>query len=283
MKYGVNAFLWTAAWGRGNLTLLPRVRELGFDGIELVGFEFGGFPAVETRRALEQNSMGCTFCTALTGDMSLGTDDATVRGKTRQFLTDAIKVAAESGSQVLAGPFCSAVGLIPGRRRTEDEWKRAVEGLQEVAPVAAGHGITLAIEPLNRFETYFLTTVDEGVKLCQEVGSPAVGLLVDTFHSNIEEKNIPAAYRKAGKYLKHVHTCENDRGEPGSGHVDWAGVMAALKEVGYDGWLVIESFGSQVKEIATAACIWRDLAPSAEALAAEGLKFLKAAAAKTGK
>ena len=278
MKFGVNAFLWTAGWNASNLTLLPRVRELGFDGIELVSFDFSGFPAVETRRALAENKMGATFCTAFIGDMSLASADASVRQKTAQFLTDGIKAAAESGCQVLAGPFCTAVGYLPGHRRTADEWNRVVEELQAIAPVAEKHGISLAIEPLNRFESYFLNLAEDGVKLCEQVGHPNVGLLIDTFHANIEEKDVAAAYRTAGKYLKHVHTCENDRGAPGSGHVDWKGVFAALKEVRYDGWLVIESFGSQVKEIATAACIWRDLAPSPESLASEGLRFLKSLA-----
>jgi D-psicose/D-tagatose/L-ribulose 3-epimerase len=141
--------------------------------------------------------------------------------------------------------------------------------------VAQQNGVTLAMEPLNRFETYFLNTVEDAAKLCDEVGHPNVGLLVDTFHANIEEKNIADAYRKAKRHLKHVHTCENDRGAPGSGHVEWNDVFAALREIGYDGWLTIESFGFALGGISAAASIWRDLAPTPDAIAFEGVKFLK--------
>jgi D-psicose/D-tagatose/L-ribulose 3-epimerase len=202
-------------------------------------------------------------------------DDAGVRAKTRQYLADCTKTIADTGGKLMVGPLYSPVGHLPGRRRTADEWKWAVEAFQAVGPVAQKNGVTLALEPLNRFETYFLNTVDDAVKLCDEVGHPNVGVLVDTFHANIEEKNIADAYRRAKRHLKHVHTCENDRGAPGSGHVEWKEVFAALKEIGYDGWLTIESFGFALGGISAAASIWRDLAATPDAIAFDGVKFLK--------
>jgi D-psicose/D-tagatose/L-ribulose 3-epimerase len=139
--------------------------------------------------------------------------------------------------------------------------------------------VDLAIEPLNRFEAYFLNTTEDAARLCEEVGHPRVGVLFDTFHANIEEKDLGAAIIGLGRHIKHVHACENDRGIPGTGHVEWNCVFPALKRIGYDGWIVIESFGFAIEAIAAAACIWRDIAPSPEVIAWEGVKFLRRAAA----
>ena len=275
MKYGINAFLWTAAFQEKNLPLIPKVKAMGFDGIELCAFDFSTFSAAKVRKELEAHQLEATFCTALTGAQNIGSDDASIRNGTIEFLKVAIQSAAEAGAQSIAGPFCSAVGWLPGRRRTADEWKRAVEGLASLGPVLDSAGIDMAVEPLNRFETFFLNTAEDAVKLCDQIDHPRIGILFDTFHSNIEEKCIPDGYRTVGKHLKHVHTCENDRGTPGSGHVDWRGVFQALSDVNYDKWLVIETFGPSIPEIAAAACIWRDLAPTAESIATDGLKFLK--------
>jgi D-psicose/D-tagatose/L-ribulose 3-epimerase len=215
------------------------------------------------------------MCTALTGKQSIATGDTEIRNASIAFLQQAIRSAAEAGVQAIAGPFCSAVGYLPGRRRTNEEWKRAVDSLQTLSRTLDECKMTMGVEPLNRFETFFLNTAADAVRLCDEVNHPRIGILFDTFHANIEEKDVPAAYRSIGKRLRHVHACENDRGTPGSGHVDWPGVFAALRDIGYDDWLVIESFGFAIKEIAAAACIWRDLAASPEAIAFEGVKFLR--------
>jgi D-psicose/D-tagatose/L-ribulose 3-epimerase len=150
-----------------------------------------------------------------------------------------------------------------------------VEGLQSLGDTLANHGVTMAVEPLNRFETFALNTSEDAVSLCDAIGHSNIGILYDTFHGHIEEKDTGDAIRRAGRHLKHVHTCENDRGIPGSGQVRWDKVFPALGDVGYDGWLVIESFGQNVPEIAAAACIWRDLAPAPESIMIDGLKFLK--------
>jgi D-psicose/D-tagatose/L-ribulose 3-epimerase len=150
-----------------------------------------------------------------------------------------------------------------------------VESYQLLGPALAAHDMTLAIEPLNRFETFFLNTAADAVRLCDEVNHPNVGILFDTFHANIEEKDVAAGYRTVARHLKHVHTCENDRGIPGSGHVDWKAVFQALRDIGYDGWLTIESFGFAIEGLTAAAAIWRDLAPTPDSIAFDGVKFLK--------
>jgi D-psicose/D-tagatose/L-ribulose 3-epimerase len=212
----------------------------------------------------------------MASDSSLISEDAAARARGRAHLADCIRSAEEVGAKILAGPLYSPVGYLPGRRRTEDEWKWAVEGYHAIAAVLDAHDVAIAIEPLNRFETYFLNTADDAVKLCDEIGHPKVGILFDTFHANIEEKDVAQAYRKVAPHLKHVHTCENDRGTPGTGHVDWPGVFQALRDIRYDGWLTIESFGFALGGLSAAASIWRDIAPTPESIAFEGIKFLKA-------
>jgi len=275
MRFGVNTLLWTAAFDETHLPLLAKVKRMGFDGVEIARFAFDGFPAARIRRALESEGLGVTFCSALTGRMSLVSDEAGVRREASEFLVRGIEAAAELGARTFLGPFCAPVGLLPGRRRTDEEWKRAVAGLQSLGDTLEACDVTLAVEPLNRFETYFLNTAADGKRLCEEVSHRRVGILFDTFHGNIEEKDLGAAIRLLGGHLKHIHTCENDRGIPGSGHVEWKAVFATLREVDYDGWAVIESFGANIPEIAAAACLWRDLAPSSDAIAADGLAFLR--------
>ena len=275
MTYGINTLLWTAAFDASHLHLLPQFREKGFDGVEIARFDFAGFPSAEIRRACEREGLQTIFCSALTGDLSLVSPVADVRRRAREFLLAGIQTAAELGADTFVGPFCSPVGYHTGQRRTNDEWLRAIEGLQSITPVLEQYGVTLANEPLNRFETHFLNTTADAVQLCEAVGHPRVGILFDTFHANIEEKHAGRALENAAKWLRHVHACENDRGIPGSGHVEWNDIFSVLDRIGYDRWIVIESFGSRIPEIATAACIWRDLAPSSEAIAFDGLAFLK--------
>jgi len=278
MKFGINSLLWTAGFGLDDLKLLESIKAWGFDGIEVARFDFRGFPARILGQAVRNEGLEVTFCSALTGDLSLVSDDPRVRQRAADFIRAAVETAAEIGSPVLVGPYLAPVGLLPGRRRTDDEWKRGQDELRTLIPQLRARDVTLALEPLNRFETYFLNTAADAARLCAEIGDPYVGVLFDTFHANIEEKHAGDAIRTLGPHVAHVHTCENDRGVPGTGHVAWPEVFAGLRDIGYNDWCVIESFGARVEEIAAAACVWRDLAPSSEAVAREGLEFLRAAA-----
>jgi D-psicose/D-tagatose/L-ribulose 3-epimerase len=275
MKFGVHSFIWSANFGPADVPLLARIKEQGFDGVELPLFDPATYPVAEIRKGVEASGLESTVTVVIPNGMSIASEDAAVRQNTRVFLEDCVKTVGELGAKVVCGPMYTPVGYIPGRRRTGDEWKYAVECYRQLAPVCERHDVTMAIEPLNRFETYFFNTTADVRRFADEVDSPRIGLLVDTFHANIEEKDVAAAYRTAGERLKHVHISENDRGTPGSGHVDWAGVFQAIQEIGYDGWLTIESFGFSLGGISAAASIWRDLAPSPDDIAFEGVKFLK--------
>jgi D-psicose/D-tagatose/L-ribulose 3-epimerase len=255
--------------------LLPSIKEHGFDGIEVSLFRPVDFAAADIRRGLRENALECTICSVLTGGLSVISEDAAVRCKTLSHMKDCVKAAAEVGAELIAGPLYSPVGYLPGRRRTADEWNWAVECYQQLGPVLDSHGVEIAIEPLNRFETYFLNTAEDAVALCEAIHHPRVGILFDTFHANIEEKKLGDAFRKVGPHLKHVHTCENDRGIPGTGHVEWNDVFEALRAMKYDRWLTIESFGFALGKLSAAASIWRDIAPTPESIAFEGVKFLR--------
>jgi D-psicose/D-tagatose/L-ribulose 3-epimerase len=278
MKFGVNTFIWTANFDRSNLPLLPQLKAGGFDGVEVPLFRPAEFATADIARGLAENGLECTICSVLTGGLSIISDDAAVRRKTRVHMEECVKTAAEVGAKIMAGPLYSPVGYLPGRRRTADEWKWAVDCYQSLGPVLQQYGVTIAIEPLNRFETYFLNTAQDAAALCDQIGHPNVGVLFDTFHANIEEKDIAQGYRTVGRHLKHVHTCENDRGIPGTGHVEWKSVFQALHDLKYDGWLTIESFGFALGELSAAASIWRDIAPTPESIAYEGVKFLRKSA-----
>jgi D-psicose/D-tagatose/L-ribulose 3-epimerase len=275
MKFGVNTFIWSIDYDRSVQALLPRIKEAGFDGVEVPLFRPAEFPAADIRKDTAANGLECTVCSVLVKGLSLISDDAGVRRQTQLHLRDCIKTASDAGVRMIAGPLYCPVGDLPGRRRTGDEWNWAVEGYQSLTETLAANDVTLAIEPLNRFETYFLNTAADAAALCDQVGHPKVGILFDTFHANIEEKDIAAGYRTVGKHLKHVHTCENDRGIPGSGHVEWQTVFQALRDLRYDGWLTIESFGFALGELSAAASIWRDIESSPESIAFEGVRFLR--------
>jgi D-psicose/D-tagatose/L-ribulose 3-epimerase len=275
MKLGVNTFIWSSEFTPANLELLPRLKAAGFDGVEMPIAQPSGFRTAEIRRGLEANGLSCTVCSVILKDYSLVSDDADVRRRTQAHVKDVVKVTADLGATLLDGPLYAPVGYLPGRRRTDDEWKRAIEGYQIITPALVENGVTLAIEPLNRFETYFLNTAADAVALCDAVDHPHVGVAFDTFHANIEEKSIPAACRNVGRHLKHVQVSENDRGTPGSGHVAWHELFATLADMHYDAWLTIESFGPNLGAFSSAVCIWRDIEPTPDAIAFDGLKFLR--------
>ena len=277
MKFGVNTLIWSAAYDNSVEELLPTIKEKGFDGIEFPIFRAADVSPARVRSAMESNGLECNTVSIFVDGLSAISDDATIRMRSVQWLKDAIAITAECGATTVAGPLYCPVGYLPGRRRTADEWSWAVEAYQQVGDTLTAHDVSLAIEPLNRFETFFLNTAEDAALLAEEVSHPNVGILYDTFHANIEEKSIAAGLLKVGKYLKLIHTCENDRGTPGSGHVEWESVFAVIRQLGYNGWLTIESFGFALGDLSAAAAIWRDIESSPSAIAYEGIRFLKQA------
>lgn len=275
-KYGINFLLWSGSFDKESLPLVKKAADMGFDGVEIPIFDPDAVDIEATKEALAATGMECTGCSILGDDRDLISDDPAIRENAKKYMKECIEICAALGAKIFCGPLYSAVGKLVGRSRTEEEWDLAVAGLKEVARVAGDNDVKLAIEPLNRFETYFINIAEDAIKLARDVDHPNVGLHLDTFHMNIEEKNLYDAIKSAGDLLFHMHCCENDRGAPGSGHVDWDGVFKALHELSYDAWIVIESFVPGIEAIAKAAAIWRELDPGGpDAVASNGLKFLK--------
>lgn len=276
MKYGVNMLVWTTRVGEEHQPLLSRIREWGFDGVEIFVSADAPQDAAAIKRLLTELGLECTTCTVLGRETNLIGADAQTRKRGVEYLKRCVERTAEMGGRILCGPLYSGLGVMTGRRRTENEWACAIEGLRAAAVRGRELGVTLCLEPLNRFETYFLNTLEDAARLVREIGEPNVRVHFDTFHANIEERQPAASLRAIARELGHVHISENDRGVPGTGHVDWRGVFTALKQIGYDGWVTIESFAEPEPELAAAAAIWRELAPSGDDLARRGLEFARA-------
>ena len=284
MQYGANTFIWASPFATAeHLPLLEKVRSMGFELLEIAVEAPELVDVTALKAGLEAAGLAAIVCGAFGPERNLSSADAVVRQNAVDYLQWCIDCAAALGAPparwpLVTGPMYSAVGkprlATEAERRLE--WQRAVDGLREMSAYAAERGVRLAFEPLNRFETDMVNVVSQGLALIEAVDSPHLGLHLDTFHMHLEEKDSGAAIREAGQRLFHFHACENDRGVPGSGQVRWQGVAAALKEVGYDGAVVIESFTPQVASIARAVCIWREIAPSQDAIAQDGLAFLRA-------
>ena len=276
---GANIWIWESPITDQAIgEVAPRVKELGFDLIELPVEEPGQWDPGRAAELLAELGLGAGVCCVMPPGRDLAVDDAEVAGETVEYLRHCVDVASRVNSGVVAGPMYAAVGrlwrLAEGERPAV--LARVADGLRPVSEHAAERGVKLAIEPLNRYETSLINTVAQGVELLEVVDHPACGLLLDSFHMNIEEKDPAAAARSAGDRIAHVHACGTDRGSPGADAFDWPAFLAALGEAGYEGPMCIESFTAANEVIATAASIWRPLAPSPDALAADGLAFLRA-------
>ncbi len=279
-RFGLNVLLYTAAFTKDQVDLVRKVADFGYDCGEVPFNDLSLLDAKATRQAREAAGIGLTACGVLLPGMNLCSEKAEERRLGLEQIKKMVDITAEMGGDTVAGPLYSPVAYLTRRARTEDEWKRCVEGLSAAAAHAERAKILLAIEPLNRFETYVLNIAADVVRLAKEVGSPSLKVQMDTFHGNIEEKDTAAAIRAPGGMLGHFHVSESDRGVPGTGQVKWKEVFGALKEVGYSRWITIESFATGILDLCAAACIWRPIYDSADGLARQGLVFLKQMAAQ---
>jgi len=276
MRIGVSAFAWTKKLNRRHIDLLPKLREHGLDGFEIPMFDPADVAAAELRRAFEANELECTVCAILPAGINPISPDASVRAQSVTHLVQCIETAAEAGAHLIGGPLFAPIGYLPGRRRNQDEWTWAVDCFKALGEVLDANRMTLSIEPVNRSETFFLATAAEAKAFCEAVDHPRIGVTIDTFHAIIEEKNTAGAVNSLGKLLKHLHVSENDRGLLGSGHVDFPDIVAALKQVEYDGYLMIEGFGYSADEPDSLGALWGDLTVSPEDIAFEGASYLRA-------
>ena len=279
MRLGINTFLYTSPFTTDSVKLFPKFKQWGFDTEEIPIEAPEHVDPAKVKAAADKHGLAIGSICACMGP---GRD---FRGTPEEqqtamvYCKALIDQAVVMGCPSLIGPVYSVVGKADAVESAQQklEWALVVKNLKELAKYAEAKGVMICIEPLNRFETDFLNTCDQGLKLIKAVGSKAVGLHLDTFHMNIEEKNQAVAIKKAGKHLVHFHACGSDRGTPGSDHIDWPGIVKALRAVKYKGDVVIESFTTDVKVIARAAAIWRKIEPNRNDIAVKGLAFLKKA------
>lgn len=277
MKFGASSFIWVSPFSNKTLDLFDKVKKQGFDVLEICIEDPATINVKAIANASAETGVEVLICGAFGPDRDISADDEATRKSGVNYIKTCIDMAKSVGSPLVSGPMYSATGkarlLSPAEKKQQWDW--AVESMKIVADYAADSGVKLAVETLNRFETDFLNTVDQGLEFFDLIDRSNVGFLLDTFHMNIEEKKIGQSIRKAGKKIFNFHTCANDRGTPGSGHIDWTDVSSALKDIGYNDYLVIESFTTDITEIAKAVSLWRPLANSSDDLASEGVKFLK--------
>ena len=275
MKIGMNLILWTTHVNESTFAIMEELRETGYDGVEIPLSEGDRKYYGTIRTQLDNLGLSCTTTTALTPENNPISPDPAIREAAVNRLKWAIEMSATIGSELLGGPIHSAFKTFSGMAPTVDENRWGIEVLHQAAEFAAGHNVCLAIEPLNRFECYFLNTMADGHAFVSQIAHPNCKLLYDTHHSNIEEKSAATAIESCANYIAHVHISENHRGTPGTGQVNWEENFKALKRINYQNWLVIESFSTAVPDFASAINVWRDSAASAEEVYTEGLRFIQ--------
>jgi D-psicose/D-tagatose/L-ribulose 3-epimerase len=271
MKFGMNLLLWGTEINESLFPVLEQIKALGFDGVEVPIFDTDPTHWYAWREKLDELELDRIAVTICGPDFNQISPDPDVRKATLERNKLAVDCAMVLGANLLNGPYHSALGQFTGQPATEQEWRWAVDNLRELADYADSFGITLGLEYLNRFESYLVSSTDELIKLVEDIDHPACKIMFDTFHANIEEKNLGDAIRKLAKHLVHVQVSENDRSTVGTGNVNWEDVFKALNEIKYDGWLSVEAFSQKL----AVANIWRKMFDSETQLMEDSLKFLK--------
>jgi D-psicose/D-tagatose/L-ribulose 3-epimerase len=282
MKFGMNLLLWTGHLDESILPVLDRLKTMGYDGVEVPMFELDEKFYGDWGKRLDDLGLRRTAVTVRTEADNPISADSSVRAAGVAANKRALDCCQALGAETVCGPFHSALGYFSGAGPTADEWKWGVDSMRQVAEHAEKVGVTLAVEALNRFECYFLNCAADAARFVAEVNNPRCRMMYDTFHANIEEKNVGKAIQTAAPYLAHVHISENDRSTPGQGAIRWAENFDALAANGYDGWMVVEAFGLALPSIAAATKIWRRMYQSEEQLARDALAFMRAETSKRG-
>jgi D-psicose/D-tagatose/L-ribulose 3-epimerase len=276
MKYGIHGLLFSETFTKKELWILDRAKELGFDGLEITLFDPDSLPAAEINKRTKALDLRLNTGIGLSEKHNLISPDAKTRKRGIEFMKKIIALSSQIGAENLTGVNYAGWGYLSGKMRTQKEWGWAVDGFRKICAFAkANTDVTLCIEPVNRFESHFINIAADAVQFLKDVGAKNARVHLDTFHMIREENSFAGAVKTCGPRLGYVHACENQRGIPGTGMVPWEEFYRALKAVGYDGWITIESFDPDMENLAKLCCIWRKFAVSPEELASQGLRFLK--------
>jgi D-psicose/D-tagatose/L-ribulose 3-epimerase len=282
MKIGMNLLLWTDMVTEQHDALLDQIKGLGFDSVEIPVFNTTDLaPYERLGKRLKALGLRATAVTVMTPDTNPISPDPLIRESAVKHLDRVMECGQAFGCEILCGPVHSAIGVFSGVGPTDDEFKAGVDTLRKVGEKAQARGIRVAVEYLNRFEIYFLTTAAQAKRFVNTVNHPYVRMMYDSFHANIEEKNQAAAILSCKDETIHVHVSENDRGVPGTGGVNWGSFWSGIGQSGYDGYLTIEAFGRALPALAAATRVWRDLFPDPIGLCRDGFAFIKSSCPTT--
>lgn len=277
VKFGVSTWLWTSPFSTDTVSLFPKIKEMGYDMVEIPVEDPGLIDTKKVKEALIENGLKPIICGAFGTSRDLTHEDPSYHKTSFDYIAACFTICEQLEAGFLAGPMYSAVGkarLLPPEQK-KIEWERAVTNLRKVCRMAEDKGLKIALEPLNRFETDLINTAEDVMQLIRDIDHPAANVILDGFHMNIEEPDIEKAIRLAGDKLIHVQVSENYRGTPGTGQTRWDAYRRGLEAINYTGAVSIESFTPAIKELAGAVCIWRPLVPSQDGFARDGLQFLK--------
>ena len=273
MNLGIHAYAWCSKWTNDTLDLIDRVKALGMDFIEIPLMSLETFDAGAIRNRLTKVGLDSVTSTVLLSDTDITSDDPAIRLKGTDYLKRCVEATAAIGARSFSGVVYSQHVKPAARRPTEEAWKFSADALREVADLGARLGVSIGLEPVNRYETYLVNTCEQALRLKEMIGCENVKIHLDTYHMNIEEKSFYDATVMAGEHLIHYHLCENDRGIPGTGQVDWDGIFRALAEIGYTGNAALESFVDATDNMST--WVWRQLAPDGDTLLKRGSDFIR--------
>jgi D-psicose/D-tagatose/L-ribulose 3-epimerase len=280
MKLGIHAYAWCSQWSNDTLHLINRVKSLGLDFIEIPLMCLETFDASAVKGRLQEvNLLACTS-TVLLNDTDITSEDVDIRRKGVNYLKECVKATNDIGATSFSGVIYSQHVKPTVKRPTEQTWEYSAQCLSEVARYAEDLGVTVGIEPVNRYETYLVNTCEQAITLKKMIHEPNIKVHLDTYHMNIEEKSFYDAVKLAGEDLIHIHLCENDRGIPGTGQVDWEGMFKGLAEIRYQGYAALESFVDSTDNMNT--WVWRQLASDGDTLVREGVAFIRKMQTKYG-
>ncbi|NLC97136.1 MAG: sugar phosphate isomerase/epimerase [Erysipelotrichaceae bacterium] len=278
IKFGVDSFIWTEVFSEKDLWIIKKAEELGFETIDLAIAHPENFPLEKVKNELAKTNLEVVTTTTLNSETNLISVDENIRKNGIKTLKNLVDINKALNSKILGGVNYAGWGCLTGKPRTEEEWKNSVESMREVAEYAlkVHPELNICVEPVNRFETHFINTAEDGVKYCKDIGTGNMKVHLDSFHMIREETSFTNAVKTCGKnYLGYVHVCENNRGIPGTGLVPFKEFFTALGSIGYSGPCVIESFDPSFEELNSNCAIWRKFADTGEELAVKGLENLK--------
>jgi D-psicose/D-tagatose/L-ribulose 3-epimerase len=275
LRYAVHAYAWTTSWSNDTLHLIDHAKELGFDLIEIPLMEIAKVDTNAIKERLQRAGLGVCTSTACSESQDITGEEEGIRRDGVRYLIECVKKTAAIGGTTFSGVIYSAIGRRIDGKPDDMYWERAAVGLRQVARAAQSEGVTIGIEPINRYETFLVNTCDQALRLREMIGEPNVAIHLDAYHMNIEENDFYHPTLKAAPYLCHYHLSESHRGVPGTGTVNWEEIYRALRESGYRGVVGLESFTEVSEAMRAATCIWRELAPSSDYLLGEGLRYLR--------